>query len=46
MEERYSSKLVTDLMLTRDNNGRKEILLALRKKQVIEMENMNYLEVM
>lgn len=31
MEERYSSKLVTDLMLTRENNGKKEVLLALRK---------------
>ena len=29
MEERYSSKLVTDLMLTRENNGKKEVLLAL-----------------
>ncbi len=31
MEERYCSKLVTDLMLTRENNGKKEVLLALRK---------------
>ena len=33
MEERYCSKLVTDLMLTRKNekNGDTEILLALRK---------------
>ncbi len=33
MEERYSSKLVTDLMLTRKNtkNGETEVLLALRK---------------
>ena len=33
MEERYCSKLVTDLMLTRKNeeNGKTEILLALRK---------------
>lgn len=33
MEERYRSMIVVDLMLTRDNkeNGKKEILLALRK---------------
>lgn len=31
MEERYSSKIVTDLMLTRENNGKIEVLLALRK---------------
>ena len=31
MEERYSAKLVTDLMLTREVNGRKQVLLALRK---------------
>jgi len=31
MEERYCSKLVVDLMLTRDNNGEKEVLLSLRK---------------
>lgn len=31
MEERYCSKLVTDLMLTREKNGKKEILLSLRK---------------
>lgn len=33
MEDRYCSKLVTDLMLTRENkqSGKKEILLALRK---------------
>ena len=31
MEERYCCKLVTDLMLTRENNGEKEILLSLRK---------------
>ena len=31
MEERYCCKLVTDLMLTRENNRKKEILLALRK---------------
>jgi len=31
MGERYTSKLVTDLMLTRESNGRKEVLLALRK---------------
>ena len=31
MEERYQSMIVVDLMLTRDNNGEKEILLALRK---------------
>ena len=31
MEERYCCKLVTDLMLTRENNGKKEVLLALRK---------------
>lgn len=31
MEERYCSKLVVDLMLTRNNNGEKEVLLSLRK---------------
>lgn len=31
MEERYKSMLVVDLMLSRENNGEKEILLALRK---------------
>ena len=31
MEERYCCRLVTDLMLTRENNGKKEVLLALRK---------------
>lgn len=31
MEERYCSKLVTDLMLTREKEGKKEVLLALRK---------------
>ena len=31
LEERYCSKLVTDLMLTREVNGKKEVLLALRK---------------
>ena len=33
MEERYRSMIVVDLMLIRDNkeNGKKEILLALRK---------------
>ena len=31
MEDRYKSMLVVDLMLKRENNGKKEILLALRK---------------
>lgn len=31
MEDRYKSMLVVDLMLTRENNGEKEVLLALRK---------------
>lgn len=31
MEERYKSMIVVDLMLDRNNNGKKEILLALRK---------------
>ncbi len=31
MEERYKSAIVVDLMLTRENNGKKEVLLALRK---------------
>lgn len=31
MEERYCSKLVTDLMLTREKEGKKEVLLSLRK---------------
>lgn len=31
MKQRYCAKLVTDLMLTREKNGRKEVLLALRK---------------
>jgi len=31
MGERYCARLVTDLMLTRENNGKVEVLLALRK---------------
>ena len=31
MEERYCCKLVTDLMLTREKDGKKEVLLSLRK---------------
>ena len=31
MEERYKGMIVVDLMLTRDNNGKREVLLALRK---------------
>lgn len=31
MGERYCARLVTDLMLTRKNNGKVEVLLALRK---------------
>ena len=31
MEERYKSMIVVDLMLTRDNNEKKEVLAALRK---------------
>ena len=31
MEERYCSKLVTDLMLIREKDGTREVLLALRK---------------
>lgn len=31
MEERYKCAVVVDLMLTRKNNGKNEILLALRK---------------
>lgn len=31
MEERYKCAVVVDLMLTRENNGKNEILLALRK---------------
>lgn len=31
MKGRYKSMLVVDLMLTRENNGEKEVLLALRK---------------
>lgn len=31
MEERYCCKLVTDLMLTREKDGKKEVLLLLRK---------------
>lgn len=31
MEERYYCKLVTDLMLTREKDGKKEVLLSLRK---------------
>ena len=31
MEERYKSAIVVDLMLTRENSEKKEILLALRK---------------
>lgn len=31
MEERYKSMIVCDLMLIRENNGEKEILLSLRK---------------
>lgn len=31
MEERYCCKLVADLMLTRENEGKKEVLLSLRK---------------
>ena len=31
MEERYCSKLVTDLMLTREKDGKKQVLLSLRK---------------
>ena len=31
MEERYKTGITVDLMLTRENNGSKEILLSLRK---------------
>ena len=31
MGERYCARLVTDVMLTRENNGKVEVLLALRK---------------
>ena len=31
MEDRYKSIIVVDLMLTRRNNGKTEVLLALRK---------------
>ena len=31
MEKRYCCKLVTDLMLTREKDGKKEVLLSLRK---------------
>ena len=31
MEERYKCAIVVDLMLIRENNGKKEVLLALRK---------------
>ena len=31
MEDRYKCMVVVDLMLTRNNNGKKEILLALRQ---------------
>lgn len=31
MEERYCCKLVTDLMLTRNKEGQRQVLLALRK---------------
>ena len=31
MEERYKSMIVADLMLTRINDGKKEVLLSLRK---------------